>query len=128
MKENFNAIGIDLGGTNIKAVLIDADGEVLRRLQEPIVDSEEQQGKQWKNAIKEMIQVLQKTSGHAALPIGLSAPGIPNKEASAIAYMAGRLYGLVGFNWAQFIGLHHLPVLNAAKASFNTGKEGIPIN
>jgi len=117
MEENIKAIGIDLGGTNIKAALIDTNGNILEKAQEAIVDSAENQGKQWKGAIKDMVHSLQIAADQKNLPIGLSAPGIPNKEANAIAHMAGRLFGLVDFNWQEFINVPRLPVLNDALAA-----------
>lgn len=111
------AIGIDLGGTNIKAVLIDAEGNIIEKTQEAIVDNEKDEGKQWKEAIKAMVKTLQFKSGLPSVPVGLSAPGIPDKEAQCIAHMAGRLFGLVGFNWSEFVGIPHLPVLNDALAA-----------
>ncbi|MEM1137238.1 MAG: ROK family protein [Bacteroidota bacterium] len=117
MEENHYAIGVDLGGTNIKSVLIDAKGNILKNLQEAIVDAEESKGKQWKDAIKTMIYTLRKEIDESQVPVGLAAPGVPDQKGQAIAYMSGRLYGLVGFSWAEFINESYLPVINDALAA-----------
>ena len=50
------AIGIDLGGTRIKAVAIDADGNILHQLYKPTNDGET---KVWKNTVAEAVKELQ---------------------------------------------------------------------
>ncbi len=113
------AIGIDLGGTNIKGVLIDDTGNILHQLNRPTQDDRNEQGSDgsnWKAAVKETIAELEQ--GHPQLTaIGLSAPGIANKDHSAIASMPGRLYGLDHFHWGNFLGKRRVPVLNDADAA-----------
>jgi glucokinase len=45
--------------------------------------------------------------------IGISAPGLPNEDNSAIAFMPGRLQGLENFIWSDFLGVTSF-VLNGA--------------
>jgi glucokinase len=93
-------IGIDLGGTRIKGVLLDESGNILQQLYTPTNDSSEQG---WKIAIASTVQTLQKDIKGSDFVIGLSAPGIPNERNTCIAHMPGRLQGLEGFVWADYL-------------------------
>jgi glucokinase len=107
------AIGIDLGCTQIKAILVKEDGTILHELRE---DTHEHDDQHWKNAVRIMIAGLtQKTSG-SVLAIGLSAPGLADVHNTSIACMPGRLPGLEYFNWTDFTG-KTVHVLNDAHAA-----------
>ena len=94
-------IGIDLGGTKIKAVAIDRGGNTLYQCSYPTNDGDD---KVWKAAIFETVcEITNKIQCHDAV-IGISAPGLPNKANSAIAFMPGRLQGLENFVWSDFLG------------------------
>lgn len=105
-------IGVDLGGTRIKAVALDPNGNILEQQYVPTQDSNEAI---WKQTIKDTVNALQGTLTEDFV-VGISAPGIPNEQNSAIAYMPGRLEGLQNFDWSSF--LHHKTwVLNDAVAA-----------
>lgn len=117
------AIGIDLGGTNIKGVLIDKNGRIL----ESIIRKTEDTANNWKESVREVIQALQQNKT-GKIPVGISAPGIANESHDAIAYMPGRLSGLENFKWDIFLNTVNIKVLNDAHASllaeatFGSGK------
>ena len=125
------AIGLDLGGTNIKGVLIDDTGEILQKGSWKTRDQQQglQDGANWKAAIAEGLASLKKSAGAAVRAIGLSAPGIANEEATAIAYMPGRLQGLENFHWGHFLKENRVVVMNDAQAAlvaesrFGAGKD-----
>jgi glucokinase len=126
------AIGIDLGGNNIKGVLINAEGEVLHQaLQSTTLDRPGTEGdnQQWKKSVSLMIQELKYKSPYVVEAIGIAAPGLPNKDNSAIRVMPGRLKGLENFEWADYLGEKEVWVLNdahaavMAEAKFGTGKD-----
>ncbi len=94
------AIGIDLGGTRIKAVVIDALGNLLHQIYQPTNDGDDQI---WKNAVAKAVKELQSRSGNQQQVVGISAPGLPNEFNSSIAFMPGRLQGLENFNWSEFL-------------------------
>ena len=50
------AIGIDLGGTRIKGVAMDADGNILHQLYKPTNDGDDAV---WKNAVADTVNELQ---------------------------------------------------------------------
>jgi len=107
------SIGIDLGCTNIKGVLIDHDGTIIEQLRQ---ETNEQDDQHWKNAVSTMIKNLKSKSSTAINTIGLSAPGLANSDNTCISFMPGRLPGLENFNWSEFTG-QRIFVLNDAHAA-----------
>lgn len=105
--------GIDIGATNIKAVVLDRGFEVVEKFQNPTKD--DGKTKSWMDEVKKMLDsMLKKYPGISSL--GLSAPGIPDSGNTRINYMPGRLPGLEGLEWSQFLG-KPARVLNDANAS-----------
>ena len=108
------SIGIDLGGTNIKIVVISNDGDVLEYLTCDTADSEGS----WAQTIKQQIELIEKQRGQSPCHIGLAAPGLAAKDGRSIAYMQGRLKGLQGFVWQDFLdSTARVVVLNDAHAA-----------
>ena len=108
------AIGIDLGGTRIKGVLIDTQtGAVIEKRMMPTHDGD---SNHWQETVAQTVQELKAAASQPLLGIGLAAPGLPNPQNSAIAYMPGRLPGLEGFDWGSFLG-ERVWVLNDAHAA-----------
>ncbi len=111
-----NIIGIDLGGTWIKAVLMNPSGDIIFQEYHPTHDDESGTDN-WKKAIFDTVQELRIKSGDTPIEcIGLSAPGLPNDKNSYIAYMPGRLQGLEFFDWSKYLGQATF-VLNDAHAA-----------
>jgi glucokinase len=109
------AIGIDLGGTNIKALAVTVRGEILFKVHVPFDAGERMD---WAKRIRDIVQQAQREAECPATCIGLSAPGLAARDGGSIAYMPGRLQGLEGFNWTEF--LHRskpVRVLNDAHAA-----------
>lgn len=106
-------IGIDLGGTNIKGILIDASGEILK--QHYIATQDDAQGK-WRENVLEMVLYLQNYLQKPITAVGLSAPGLPDPDNTCIAYLPNRLAGLERFVWGQHFGLPTF-VINDAHAA-----------
>lgn len=107
------SIGIDLGCTNIKGVLLDNEGRILHQLRE---ETNEQDDQHWKQAVSAMIKALENVADFKVKAIGLSAPGLANKYNTSIAFMPGRLPGLENFNWSSYTG-KKIYVLNDAHAA-----------
>lgn len=111
-----NAIGIDLGGTWIKGVLMDIDtGDVIRQVYHPTTAETGPGNTHWQRAIQETVAELQALAGPVGA-IGLSAPGLPNDTNQYIAFMPGRLAGLEGLHWGRFLN-HPVHVVNDAHAA-----------
>ncbi len=118
-------IGVDLGGTRIKAVAIDSTGKTLYEYYHPTHESKD---KIWKKAVKDAVRTLYQKVEKSALTVGISAPGLPNAENSAIGYMPGRLQGLENFNWSAFLETKAFVLNDAvaammAEAKFGAAKE-----
>lgn len=108
-------IGIDLGGTDIKGVLMSKKGEVLKRLRRKTHDKLKLEGVgHWKKEVKEMVEELSEGKKYY---LGLSAPGLPRDDGSAIAYMPGRLEGLETYLWSRHLPAKTVWVLNDAVAA-----------
>jgi len=106
-------IGIDLGGTRIKAVALDGDGNILHQLYTPTNDGDD---KVWKQSVKSTIEAVQSKIQCSDFPIGISAPGIPNEKNSCISFMPGRLQGLENFDWSSYLN-HQTFIVNDAIAA-----------
>jgi glucokinase len=105
-----NAIGIDLGGTQIKAVLATSDGEILRREARPTEDGG---ARSWLENVERLATEL---GGDA--PLGISAPGLASRDGASIVCMPGRLKGLEGLDWTRFLNRgRRIPVMNDAQAA-----------
>jgi glucokinase len=108
-----NAIGIDLGGTKIKAVFIDENGNVKHQ---HFAETKDGEDAQWKNTIAEAIDNISQKINQYDCPIGISAPGIPDENNQCIAFMPGRMKGLENFSWRDHLK-RNVHVLNDAVAA-----------
>ena len=107
-----HSIGVDLGGTNIKIVVISSDGDVLEYLTCDTADAEGS----WAQTIKYQLESIRDKRGNSPCHIGLAAPGLAARDGRSIAYMQGRLKGLEGFVWQEFLEAP-VVVLNDAHAA-----------
>ena len=109
------ALGIDLGGTSIKAIAVTAGGKVLARSN---VAFEPAARMDWAEKIRELVRQTGREREATPEFIGLSAPGLAAKNGRSIAHMPGRLQGLEGLDWTAFLrGSTVVPVLNDAHAA-----------
>lgn len=107
------AIGIDLGGTHIKAVLLNENGDILKQFRRATNDTSEGN---WKQEVKQIAEEMRTLTGVDARVVGLSAPGLANPENDRIILMPGRLQGLEHFDWNDFLQCNTW-VLNDAHAA-----------
>jgi glucokinase len=104
------AIGIDLGGTQIKGVVVTVRGEVLRRELRPTNDD-------GAGVFADAVRALADDLGHD-LPIGISAPGLAARDRRSIASLPQRLHGIEGLDWTIFLRRDHMvPVGNDAQGA-----------
>ncbi|MEZ6190971.1 MAG: ROK family protein [Phycisphaerales bacterium] len=105
-------IGIDIGKTNIKLVVLDRAGEVVGRQEIPtpgdarVVD-----------VIHEMAQPYRQTPGHD-VSLGLSAPGLVGPDTSRVVCLPGGRPAIEGVDWTEELNWHaRVPILNDAHAA-----------
>lgn len=104
-----SAVGIDIGGTRVKSVLIDAEGAILQ--------NDERDSVEGADAFVSLVEsVLTDVGASEALPVGISCPGLAQRDHRAIASMPGRMDGLEGLVFGQAIG-RDVFVLNDAHAA-----------
>ncbi len=107
-------IGIDIGGTYIKGVLID-ENEIKQKITKETND----QSGQWQQTTAEILQHLIGNTDNidpGIRCVGLSAPGLTDSENRTINCMPGRLEGLEHFDWSSFLK-QDVHVLNDAHAA-----------
>src|SRR5688572_24013713 len=92
------AIGIDLGCTNIKAVVIDEHGTIMF---EDRRETHEPNDRHCKATVSQLVSNCKKKATISS--IGLCAPGLADSDNTCISVMPGRLPGLENFNWSDFI-------------------------
>ncbi len=108
-------IGIDLGGSCIKAVAVTPDGKTLTNYNLPF-DAEADMD--WANRLRELVKSIEKEQDCKPDNMGFSAPGLAALDGSCITHMPVRLEGLVGLNWQRFFGFSKtIPVLNDGHAA-----------
>ncbi len=109
-----HAIGIDLGGTNVKSVVVKMNGEVLERHRFETADDA---SNPWAASVKSHVRELEQKHGQAAC-IGIASPGLAARDGRTIAWMRGRMAGVQGFDWTRHLERDApVPVLNDAHAA-----------
>jgi glucokinase len=119
------AIGLDLGGTNIKGLAVTREGKVLAELVSPTAEPRESSLSRvrenlphWTENVRQAVQQLRRKAGRNIAWMGVAAPGLPARDQRSIAFMPGRLPGLEGLVWQKFLHVRHaVPVLNDAQAA-----------
>lgn len=111
------SIGIDIGGTAIKAIAAHEDGTVIDRITRPTNDKSDSLA-DWVAHGKEVIKDFESTLGEPAQNIGLCAPGLADTQQRWISYLPKRLDGIEGFDWSKALERDFkVPVLNDAHSA-----------
>ena len=90
-------------------------GETLSKYNEPF---DANRPFHFAETIRGIVDRVTAEQGNAPSRIGLSAPGLAAKNSRSIAFMPGRLDGLVDLDWTTYLGsTAEVPVLNDAQAA-----------
>lgn len=109
------SIGIDLGGSSVKAVAVTPEGDPLVKRTELF---EPGRPMHFAETVRELVVRISKELGGPPERMGLCAPGLAARDGVSIAYMPGRLEGLVGLVWSDYLETPFaIPVLNDAHAA-----------
>ncbi|MBG85513.1 MAG: sugar kinase [Verrucomicrobiales bacterium] len=109
-----NIIGIDLGGSSVKAVLVDREGE---KIDDRNCAFDPTERMSFAETIRAVVAHLESAHGEVQ-HIGLSAPGLAAKDGCSTAYLPNRLDGIEGLVWSDYLDRSHpIPVLNDAHAA-----------
>lgn len=108
-------LGMDIGGTNIKALAVTPSGRVLA----DITTATGAIGKKnWIATVQSVKEQIQQTLKESPVGIGIAAPGLAARDQSSIHHMPGRLPGLEGLVWRKLFEVSHpVPVLNDGQAA-----------
>ena len=111
------AAGIDVGGTNVKAVAVADDGTVHHRVSQATRDGVAGAG-EWIAAAQAAIAEFSRLEGGAPTSVGVCAPGLAAADGRSIAHLPGKLAGLAGIDWTTALTRPAVvPVLNDAHAA-----------
>lgn len=107
------AIGIDIGGTNVKCVVVHADGTLVDSRSFPTGDATNA----WAGTVLDSVAQIESAHGRTDA-IGVSSPGLAARDGRTIAWMQGRMAGVQGFDWTKHLQRDSLvPVMNDAHAA-----------
>lgn len=104
-------LGIDIGGTKIKTIILNNEGQILDQNEFPTEDGEAQL---WKRKI--ISQISEHTQKYAngnseLLKCVISAPGLVDKNNRMTLHMPKRLQGIENFDWSAELN-REIRVLN----------------
>lgn len=115
------AIGIDLGGTNVKGILLDGQGNILHQ---HIIPTKDDANGTWRDNVAAMVSYLQTLSVDPIDVIGLSCPGLTNADNTCIIHLPKRLEGLINFAWEDEFKIKTVVINDAHAALIAEAKFG----
>lgn len=112
MKATEQILGLDLGGTQVKGLVMDASGKILGEVSRATADRGDGA---WRENVAAVADELLRQFP-AVATAGLCAPGLVSADERRIVAMPGRLNGLEGLEWSGVLGLPTV-VINDAHAA-----------
>lgn len=113
-----HVIGLDIGGTNIKAIIVDSEGNSIKEIRISTVDDGTDS---WIANVKTAVSELKTGFSGEIVAIGIAAPGLTNADNTCIAHLPNRLNGLEGLIWQDLLKSKTL-VINDAHAATQAEK------
>ncbi|HWB26276.1 MAG TPA: ROK family protein [Chitinophagaceae bacterium] len=121
---SLTAIGVDLGGTRIKILAIDAGGNTLHQA---YISTNDSGDTMWTENVIAGVDAVKKILPGGEIIVGLSAPGVCNEDNTAVAFMPGRLQGLENLVWQQHFNCSAWVVNDAVAALLAEAKAGAAV-
>ncbi|ADK82716.1 ROK family protein [Sediminispirochaeta smaragdinae] len=115
-------VGLDMGGTKLKAAVLDEGYQIIKTFYctpQNEKTTREMCSGEWKKLITPYLAELEQE--YHALPsaFGISTPGIPKKDHTAIGHMPERLTDIQGLDWSELLKYPgKIYTVNDAKAAF----------
>ena len=106
-------LGIDIGGTNIKWVILNNDNQIIEQETTPTNDTPND-SRTWKTGVIDLIK--QKSLTENDIQIAISAPGVTDDLNQCILSMPERLKGIENYNWSESLE-RPIHVINDAHAA-----------
>jgi glucokinase len=108
------AIGLDVGGTRLKGIVVENDGTVLDQIVRP---SWRDDVETWAEVARALVVELVDQYG-PELSLGVAAPGLAALDETCIWCMPKRMPGLTGLHWQRWLSWPGpVPVLNDGHAA-----------
>jgi glucokinase len=109
--------GIDLGGTNLKAVAVTPDGSRLQQFT-GLTHHGDASATEWIQQARAALDGFTEKLGAPPFAVGVCAPGLAAADGRSIAHLPNKLAGLVGLDWTSASNrAKAVPVLNDAHAA-----------
>ena len=101
-----NYLGIDIGGTNVKAVVLSPEGTLLEQTESPTIDASDP-ASDWRENVCHTAHTMTAKYGGKSRTLagcGISAPGLADAGNRCIRHMPERLAGIEGYDWSAALG------------------------
>ncbi|MDP3072576.1 MAG: ROK family protein [Opitutaceae bacterium] len=105
-------LGVDLGGTHVKGIVVDSSGRICGEDTRRTADGADDG---WQGNVRALVAALRQRFPEITAA-GLCAPGLAARDERSIVNMPGRLRGLAGLVWSDELELPTV-VLNDAHAA-----------
>src|SRR5437899_6045672 len=113
-KKGTRVVGLDVGGTMIKGLVLTDGGEILN---EETIPTNDDGTMGWRDRAKQVVRTLSKRCG-GKCPVGVAAPGLASPDNSCITSLPTRLPGIEMMNWQHWLRFARpVPVYNDAQAA-----------
>ena len=106
-------VGVDIGGTQIKMGAFSSQGALIGQSTRETEDRPTTGVPAFAAIVREM---LREANAASKIRVGIAAPGIASRDGRSIAYQPGKMHGIEGFDWSNYLG-REVPVLNDAHAA-----------
>lgn len=104
MTETPLLIGIDIGGTDLKATLTDPSGQIFIEISTPTLDIIGRDNSQvWKASVKRLIDELERKASGPIAAIGISTPGTVDHAHSHVLSNGTKMLGIEGHVWNDYL-------------------------
>lgn len=115
------AIGVDIGGTQVKLVATAEEGEILTKEMVEVPEHSESAEKNRNErvaVITSFIEGVEQEISYSIQRVGICLPGLADQQNKSMYQLPGKLYGLENFNWQEALGAEYLVrILNDANSA-----------